>query len=251
MHSLPAGASPRRIVPAADWARLVLALVVVFALFHWLAMALGSDRGQSGILVGTLVVVATAVAGWALLDRPLGDALRDLGLGWPYPRSLIAAGGIAILVLGVGLMFVKARGAMVTLFPGTFGLLPGLFMQGGVAEEVLFRAFLFGHIRVGRTFWRAATLSMLPFLGAHLVLFFYMPWLIALSAILLAIVISFPFAYAFELGGQTIWAPALLHFVIQSTVKVFVLSNGAELFPIVWMIASGLVPLAIFLVPRR
>ena len=53
-------------------------------------------------------------------------------------------------------------------------------------------------------------------------LFFSMPWPIAVASFLLATVISSPLAYLFELGGNTIWAPALLHFVIQATVKVMV-----------------------------
>ena len=134
------------------------------------------------------------------------------------------------------------------LLSGWISLLPGLFAQAGIAEEVLFRGYLFGHIRVGRTFWRAAAVSMLPFVTVHLVLFFSMPWSIALASVLLAIVISFPLAHLFELGGDTIWAPAFLHFVIQATVKVLVFSQGAESFAIVWMAASATVPLVIFAV---
>ena len=59
---------------------------------------------------------------------------------------------------------------------------------------------------------------------------------------------SFPLAYLFELGGETIWALALLHFVIQATVKVVVFSQGAESFALVWMAASALIPLLVFTV---
>ena len=89
---------------------------------------------------------------------------------------------------------------------------------------------------------------MLPFVSVHLVLFLSMPWPIALASVLLAVVISFPLAYLFELGGETIWAPALLHFVIQATVKVVVFSQGAESFALVWMAASALIPLLVFTV---
>ena len=87
---------------------------------------------------------------------------------------------------------------------------------------------------------------MLPFVGVHIVLFFSMPWPIALASVLLAVVISFPLAWLFELGGGTIWAPALLHFVIQATVKVLVFPSGAEAFAIAWMAASAVVPLLVF-----
>ena len=89
---------------------------------------------------------------------------------------------------------------------------------------------------------------MLPFVGVHLVLFLSMPWPIALASVLLASVISFPLAHLFELGGGTIWAPALLHFVIQATVKVLVFPHGAESFALAWMIASAVVPLLVLAV---
>ena len=91
---------------------------------------------------------------------------------------------------------------------------------------------------------------MLPFVGVHLVLFATMPWPIALASVLLASVISFPLAHLYELGGNTIWGPALLHFVIQATVKVVVVSDRAEVFALAWMTASGLLPLLVFAVRR-
>ena len=92
---------------------------------------------------------------------------------------------------------------------------------------------------------------MLAFVGVHVFLFFTMPWPIALAAVLLAVVISFPLAHLFELGGATIWAPALLHFVVQGTVRIVVMSgNSASLFPIAWIAASGVVPMFALLIAR-
>src|SRR4029453_17358229 len=156
------------------------------------------DRGQRGILIGPLVVAATAAAAWRLLPRQRSMAVRQLGLGRPRVRGMVAAGSVAWLLLIVALVFVRARGLAPAFYPGWISLLPGLFAQAGIAEEVLFRGYLFGHIRVGRTFWRAAALSMLPFVAVHLVLFFSMSWPIALASVVLAILISFPMAYLFE-----------------------------------------------------
>ena len=171
-----------------------------------------------------------------------------LGLSRPRPAGIVAASGLALLLFVVGLLFARVRGLTFSFYPGWISLLPGLFAQAGIAEEVLFRGYLFGHIRRGRTFWRAAALSMLPFVGVHLVLFLTMPWPIALASVLLSVVISFPLARLFELGGNTIWAPALLHFVVQATVKVVVFSQGAESFALVWMAASATIPLLVFTV---
>jgi membrane protease YdiL (CAAX protease family) len=226
----------------------VVGLFIVFCLFHGSATFLGSDRGQQGILIGTFVVAATAATKRFVLRQQSGAAVRRLGLGPPRLRGLVVAFEIAVLLLVLALLFVRARELSPALYPGWISLLPGLFAQGGIAEEVLFRGYLFGHIRVGRTFWRAAALSMMPFVSVHLVLFISMPWPVALASVLLAVVISFPLAYLFELGGDTIWAPALLHFVIQATVKIAVFPHRAESFALVWMAASAMVPLLVFTV---
>jgi membrane protease YdiL (CAAX protease family) len=230
----------------AEWFRLVLGLFLVFGLFHGTATMLGSDRGQRGILIGVLIVAATAAADRFLTARRRGAT--QLGLGRPHAKGIAAAFGITVVLLIVAVAFVRAKGLTPAWYPGWIWLLPGLFAQAGIGEEVLFRGYLFGHIRAGRTFWRAAAVSMLPFVCVHLVLFASMPWPIALASVLLAVVISFPLAYLFELGGGTIWAPALLHFVIQATVKVVVFSQGAESFALVWMAASALIPLLVFTV---
>jgi len=231
-----------------EWFRLVAGLAVVFGLFHWSATILESDRGQRGLLIGMLVVAATVVADRFAVRHQRGAVGRSLGLGQPRATGLVVAGGVTLLLLISAFLFVRARGLSPALYPGWVSLLSGLFAQAGVAEEVLFRGYLFGRIRVGRTFWRAATLSMLPFVAVHVVLFFSMPWPIALASVLLAVVISFPLAWLFELGGGTIWAPALLHFVIQATVKVLVFPHGAESFALFWMAASAVVPLLVFTV---
>ena len=212
-----------------QWTRLVAGVAVVFALFHWTAQALGSDRGQAGILIGLLVVTATLVVEAVLFGQRPVSAARSLGLGLPRARGLAAAVAVCVALLLVVPIFAKASGASPTFLSGWLSLLPGLFAQAGVAEEVLFRGYLFGRLRQGRTFWRAAGLSILPFAAVHLVLFLTMPWPIALAALLLSIVLSAPLAHLFELGGGTIWAPALLHFVVQGTVKVITFSDGTGL----------------------
>ena len=195
-----------------------------------------------------MLVVAATVAMERLLLRRQRGAVRHLGLGRPSGTGIVATGGVAVLLLALALLFVRVTGLTPALYPGWIALLPGLFAQGGIAEEVLFRGYLFGHLREGRTFWRAAAASMLPFVSVHLLLFFSMPWPIALASLLLAVVISFPLAHLFELGGNTIWAPAILHFVIQGTVKVVVFPYGAESFALAWMAASAMVPLVVFAV---
>lgn len=237
-----------------QWLRLLLGLSVIFGLFQWSAGALASNRGEAGLIVGLLVVSATIAAERLLFGQRVLAAARTLGLGAPRAKGLFVVAGIGVVLVSIVYVFAQATGASLGPFPSWISLIPGLFAQAGVAEEILFRGYLFGHLRRGRPFWRAATISMLPFVGVHLFLFFTMPWPIALAAVLLAVALSFPLAHLFEVGGATIWAPALLHFVIQGTVKVVVVSgDGSWAFPLVWMAASAVVPwLSLFVArPQR
>ena len=123
-------------------------------------------------------------------------------------------------------LFARATATPIAARDGWPLLLPGLLAQGGIAEECLFRGYLFGHLRRERSFWRAAWLSVPPFVAVHLLLFTYMPVPVAAAATLLSLVMSFPLARLYDLGGGTIWAPALLHFVAQAGPKIAVVAGG-------------------------
>jgi len=239
-------------VIATPWLRLMLGLFSIFVLFHSSAALLGSDRGQAGVIVGAIVVASTLAFEKVFFGQPLAAAARSLGLGRPRASGLIAATLVCLSLLLVVPLFVRAAGASVAFFPGWPWLVPGLFVQAGIAEEVLFRGFLFGRLRRGRSFTRAALVATAPFVAVHLIVFLSMPWPIALAAVLLSLVMSFPFAALFELGGGTIWGPALLHFVAQGTVKVVIVSTeSGALFPLVWMAASALLPLPLLWMRAR
>ena len=239
-------------VAASQWTRLIGGVAFVFALFHWSAQALGSDRGQAGLFVGLLVVTATLAVERVIFGQPLAHAARSVGLGRPTPLGMAVAAIVCLALVLIVPLFSRIVHARATLLAGWWWLLPGLFAQAGIAEEVLFRGYLFGRLRRGRSFWRAVWLSILPFAAVHLVLFATMAWPIALAALLLSIVLSIPLSHLFELGGGTIWAPALLHCVVQGTVKVvaFPDTNGG-VFPLVWMAGSAMLPLLVLAVPRQ
>ncbi|MCO6511754.1 MAG: CPBP family intramembrane metalloprotease [Aridibacter famidurans] len=231
------------------WLRFILGLFLSYGLFEISARALGSDRGQAGLIVGVVVVAAVFAASRWLLGEAYPEAIRSLGLGTPGYKSLIAASVISGLLLLVVPVYVYSKGAEISMYPGWLILLPGLFAQAGIAEEVLFRSYLFGHIRRGRSFGRAALIAGGPFVLVHLALFATMPWPIALVSVLLATALLFPLARLYELGGGTIWAPAILHWVIQGTVKVIDLGPNSSEFALIWILACAIVPYVVFLIP--
>ena len=90
----------------------------------------------------------------------------------------------------------------------------GAVALNGIAEETLFRAFVFGHFRregQGMTFRQAALISLLIFAAVHLVLFVQNPFIIGVLGTLIAVTAAFPLAYLFEQGGFSIWPTVILH----------------------------------------
>jgi membrane protease YdiL (CAAX protease family) len=223
---------------------------VVFAIFQGTAAALGSDRGQWGLVVATVVVAATVLyERFALtsLQSPVVQAFRK-----PKARGMYAAVVVAFALMAVPVVAAAVAGWAVRLEPGTAATAVGIFAQAGIAEETLFRSYLFGHLREGRTFWRAAWLSLGPFAAVHVFLFWTMPWPIAAAALALSCIIAFPLAWLYEMGGRTVWAPAILHAVSQGLIKVVVVSGpGSEAFPLIWMAACAVLPLFVLMVPVR
>jgi membrane protease YdiL (CAAX protease family) len=130
-------------------------------------------------------------------------------------------------------------------------LLASLFAQGGIAEELVFRGFLFRHARKGKSFRSAALLSSIPFVAVHLLLFLDMDFAIALAALLVAISISFPLAWLFERSGNSIWPCALVHFVVQGSIKL-VEAPGEQFLAMatLWMLLSATAPWLFFVVLR-
>lgn len=233
------------------WLRLLVGFFAVFALFQALGHVLASDRAQAGLLICAAIVAATIGAEAGLFRRPLPAVVHYLGLGRPTARGMLAAAVAVVALVLVLPLYALVRGTEIAPAPGWLGMLPGLFAQAGVAEEILFRGYLFRHLQDRRSFWRAALLSMLPFVGAHLILFFTLPWPIALASVGLAAATALPLAHLFVLGGRTIWAPALLHFAIQGAIKVVTIPDReAMLLPLVWIVAAAVIPYVVFLWPR-
>lgn len=233
------------------WLKLLISMTGIFALFHWTAAVLGSDRGQFGVFIGLLVVAATVFAEKSLFGKSLKDSAKAVGLTLPTKTGLLTAIAVSVLMLLTVLVFASVTGSSFDFYPNWYLLIPGLFFQAGIAEETLFRGYLFGHIRQKYSFRKAAVFAALPFILVHLILFYSLPWAIAVASILLSVVMSFPLSRLFELGGNTIWAPAIIHFVVQGTVKVLVASGeAAGLFPFIWIAGCALIPLLVFAVPN-
>lgn len=235
------------ISPLRFWAALYGATALLYALMSWSADALGSVRGEAGLVVGTLVLAATLIADRLLFSASLGLSLRELGLLRPHRNGVIAAALIGAMLVASLPLGATLAGARIALRADWLWLVPGLLAQAGVAEETVFRGFVYGRIRRERTFWRAVLLSIPPFALVHVALFLTMPWPIAVASLALSIIIAPALCQLYELGGRTIWAPALVHAVIQGAIKLVDISgDGAGALPLIWIAASAVLPYLAF-----
>jgi len=93
---------------------------------------------------------------------------------------------------------------------------------------------------------------MPPFLLVHLLMFTNMDAAVAAAASLLAISMSFPLARLYDLCGRTIWAPALVHFVVQGSVKIVIAPEDRQMtLNVGWMALCLVAPWLVFALPKR
>ncbi len=207
--------------------RVAIAFVVLYLTLDRLAAGLGSTRGEAGLVVSAVVLALAVVVEWRLTRRAPGECLLALGLGAPTRTSMLAAVGLSGFLLACLPFLARMTGVELALRPNSAWLALGMLAQGGVAEEVLFRGFMYRHLRRERTFWRAATLSALPFAAAHLPLFWSLEGSVALLALAMSILWSFPLAWLFDRARGSIWPGALLHAVMQGGIKLLVDDQAA------------------------
>jgi membrane protease YdiL (CAAX protease family) len=230
-------------------------LAATFAgfLVLWLALdrgaaTLGSLRGEYGIAICLAIVVLALIIESVSARRHLRAALHALGLTNTRRDAFIYALVFCAATLCFFPAFAYATGATMTIRPDAALLAIGIFAQGGIAEEVVFRGYLFRRLRETRSFWRAAAIATIPFAAVHALLFFTLDPMIAAAAFLVSLSMSFPLAWLFERSGNAIWPCALVHAVVQGAIKlVDVGEPHAMPLALAWMAIATLGPWVFFL----
>jgi membrane protease YdiL (CAAX protease family) len=224
-------------------ARLTAGFLFLFAVLQGTAALFGSTRGEWGLAVAIFVVFAAFFVQRALHGVSLGEA--GLRAEW---RGLGVGAVVSGAILAMGAAYLDFSRAAVSLHPNAPWLALGILFQAGVAEELVFRGYLYGHLARRRPFWRAAMVSMGPFALVHAMLFLTLDWPVAAASLVLSVALAFPLAHLFELGFRTVWVPALVHAVIQAGPKLIVVDDA--LFPLIWMLVSLAIAWCSFLCPR-
>ncbi len=239
---------------------------------HPVAAWVGSIRPTAR----SLVFLATFLAAWAALDRLvtsppgldsalsslaaalvivwLGQRLllrgspepvhRALGLGPPAYRALVpalTAGGLTLLVYVAG---AAATGVTLELRSNWPVVLLSALLLHGVAEELVWRGFVFGHLRRTRSFWPAIAWSIPLIALTHVAIIVSNGPLLGGLAVASAAITCLPLSYLRERGGGTIWAPAVTHGLV-GTWQLFE-RTYPDRYSAVAVSTSILVPLVVF-----
>ena len=206
---------------------------------------------QFPLLLRQLLLFAWGVGAIAVAERLLfADALRDAFRAVGFTRARWAAVGVSARVsipMWAFLPLIAWRsGAPVQLRPDWLSLLVGVVLVNGITEEAIHRGFVFKHFRSGRSFMAAATLSAVIFAAQHVYIMLTTGWMIGLASVLLAFMLSYPLAFAFERGGNSIAAPAILH--TSSNAPLMILSLPDELMNRVLLPHMAIVLMSLYLV---
>jgi len=198
--------------------RFLFSFVILFALFYGLGLLTANfDWTWARILIG-LVTVSGVTLTWSLIARmPIRRSFWKVGFGVPDWRTVGIAIGISTLMLAFFPLFAGLTNVPLPLQNNWLWILAGIIAGVGIAEESLFRGYVFGFLRENQSFLKAATLSMLLFGMMHLLLLLWLPFPIAIAAIILAIIAAYPSAYLFEKANRTIWPSAILHTAALAT----------------------------------
>ncbi len=167
-------------------------------------------------------------------SRDLRTGLTDIGIAGTPPRA-IAIGVLAAVPMWVVLPVLCRMNAIpIAVRPDWPSVLLGVMLVNGIAEEVIHRGFVFHRFRRDYSFARAAAIGASVFAAQHLYLIATVGLAGGVSAIALAALLTWPLAYAFERGGNSIVVPAILHTSSNAPMLIVESPDGA--------LASVLVP---------
>ena len=198
------------------------------------------------LLLSAWGVGAILTAERLLFGGTLPDAVRAIGCVPASAAALVIAAAVSLPMWIFLPLLAWSQGLAVALRPDWPQLLLGVVLVNGITEEVIHRAFVFGHVRRERSFAAAATISALLFAAQHLYLVVTLGWTAGLASVLLAALLAFPLAFIFERGGNSIGGPAILH--TSSNAPVIVIALSEDFIRMALVPHMGVVLMSLYLV---
>lgn len=233
-----------------------------YVLAGFLLLWLVFDRAthlMTSALQETGLIVLLLVALTAFLVETLGfryiktsHVFRALGFKWPTEPGLRAALLIGLTMLLFFPALSLATGERFGLQENWPWIALGVFAQAGLAQEVVFRGYLFRHLRRHFAFRRAALFVMVPFALGRAFMFGTADTATILAGIVVAAATALPLAHLYERSDNSIWPPALVSAVSASALHVVIIPAHLSLVAVVgWAILSAAVPYLAFAVLDR
>lgn len=253
--SEPGSAQPtRRPRPprASSRVRTWSGFLATFAAGWWMLdhFATSPPTPASALTALAAAALALAAGSVVLLAVPVHGLPLALGLLRPDIRALGVAAGAGTAAIATFLLVAAAADIPLTLRHNWPAVLLGVLLFHGVAEEIVWRGFAFARLRRGGSFTAAVCRSMPLIALTHVPIIIGNGWLVGGLAVLTAAVTCIPFAYLWEHGRRTIWAPALLHALIDSW-QLFERDYPPTFSAVVMLSAIVVAPLAVWGLGRR
>ena len=223
-----------------------LAVVVIVPLIAAAWLPPGFPHLLRQVLLCTWGVGTIVVAERLFFTGRLTECLRGVGFARACRPAVVVACLASVPMWAFFPLAAWVNGVEMDLRPDWVRLLIGIVLVNGITEEVIHRGFVFGHLRRGRSFASAATLSAFLFAAQHLYIIATTGWTVGLAAVLLAMLVSYPMAFVFERGGYSIAAPAILH--TSSNAPVMILAMPSDLMAAALVPHMGVVLISLYLV---
>ncbi len=234
---------------------IIIGYVIIYAVFEITAKFTGDTiKTTNALLISLCVLIFAVFVEIILFKNKLSDLVKLLGLGKPGGSAIITSLVITLILFLCYPLITYLTGYKFKLPENWLWLAVGVFALHGIAEEVLYRGYLFRRLRIYGSFWKAAWLAVLFFTAAHIPIIINQGLLVGGMAVLLAVVSSFPFALLYEKGGNTIWAPAIVHFAIDTIIPILAagtMDPSSQLAVTLWMAVSMIVPYLAFLILKK
>ena len=231
---------------------IIIGYLLLYGVFELTAKFKGDTTiPKNALFISACVLIAAIIVELVFFKSKISDLVKKLGLGKPGSTAIIASLVITLLLFLCYPLITLITGYNFIIPENWIWLAIGVFVLHGIAEEVLYRGFLFRRLREGRSFWSAAWLAVIFFTIAHIPIIINQGLLVGGMAVLLAVVSSFPFSYLYEKGNNTIWAPAIVHAAIDTIIPILAagqMDERATMAVSLWMAASMIIPYSAFLI---
>jgi membrane protease YdiL (CAAX protease family) len=158
--------------------------------------------------------------------------------------AVVGAAVIATFVAGAALL-----GTPLELRSNRFAVLVGVLLFHGLAEELVWRGYVYGHLRRNDSFGGAVARTVPLLALTHLPIIVGNGLAVGSLAVLSAAVTCLPLAYLYDRGGRTVWPPAIVHGAI-GTWQLFDRTYPVEMSLLI-LCGSIVTPLTAFLFRDR